>query len=204
MILIPLRATAVSVQTIRILNPLPQRFLTDEPGIGGVIKSRPEDFLVDEVPLYEPCGEGEHLYLRIEKTGVSHVELLSCLRRHFKVGESAIGFGGMKDKRAVTRQTLSIHLLQDPATVELEHRRIKVLWATRHTNKIHRGHLAGNRFSIRIREVDPTKVTVVKRQLQRMTSTGVPNYFGVQRLEALVLLSTIPPIPQVHCRILSS
>ena len=102
-------------EAVDIINPLPQRYLTTEPGLGGVIKQRPEDFLVEEAPLYEPCGEGEHLYLRVEKTGVSHHEMVSCLRRHFNVPDSAIGFAGMKDKVAVTGQTVSIHLPKDRA-----------------------------------------------------------------------------------------
>ncbi len=68
-----------------IVNPLPHQYLTQGTGTGGVIKSRPDDFVVEEIPLYEPCGEGEHLYLRIEKTSVSHGELISCLLRHFHV-----------------------------------------------------------------------------------------------------------------------
>ncbi len=170
------------VETMRIDNPLPQRYLTDAPGIGGVIKTRPQDFLVEELPRYEPSGEGEHLYLRIEKSSVSHAELMSCLRRHFGVPASAIGFAGMKDKHAVTRQTVSIHLPgREPPPGPIEHERIGVLWATRHTNKIKIGHLAGNRFSIRIREVDPLKVTAVRRQIVELERIGIPNYFDRQR-----------------------
>ena len=162
-------------------SPLPQRYGSEEEGIGGQIKARPEDFNVEELPLYEPSGAGEHLYLGIEKTSVSHIEMISCLRRHFDVREQAIGFAGMKDKFAVTRQTVSIHLHEDPPRLELEHRRIRLLWASRHTNKIRIGHLYGNRFSIRIRGVDPAKVTVVKQHLERLQAIGFPNYFGSQR-----------------------
>ena len=171
----------MSTGTMRIVNPLPQQYLTQGKGTGGVIKSQPADFVVEEIPLYEPCGEGEHLYLRIEKTSVSHGELMSCLRRHFHVKEVDIGYAGMKDKAAITRQTVSIHLLDDPPSVEIDHERINVLWARRHTNKIRRGHLRGNRFSIRIREVDPLSITTVKRCLDQLQRTGMPNYFGVQR-----------------------
>jgi len=163
------------------LDPLAKHYLTDEPGIGGVIKVRPEDFIVDEIPLYDPAGEGEHLYLGIEKRGVSHGELLGVLKRTFNVGRHAIGFAGMKDKAAVTRQTVSIHLPHDPQTIDLGHERLRVLWATRHRNKIKRGHLRGNRFSVRIREVDPLKVVQVRKQLERLSTIGVPAYFGQQR-----------------------
>ncbi len=172
----------MSVEGVQVVNPLPRRYLTPEPGIGGTIKTRPEDFLVEEVPLYDPCGTGEHLYLGIQKTGVSHVEMISHLRRHFDVPRRAIGFAGMKDKAAVTQQTVSIHLpesRQMPGPIQ--HERINVLWTSRHTNKIRVGHLAGNRFSIRIRDVDPVKVTVIPRMLARLQESCIPNYFGLQR-----------------------
>jgi tRNA(Glu) U13 pseudouridine synthase TruD len=100
------KGDAVAVSGACIIDPLPQRYLTTEPGIGGVIKQRAQDFVVEELALYEPCGAGEHLYLRVQKTNVSHHELLSCVRRHFDVPAGAIGFAGMKDKVAVTAQTI--------------------------------------------------------------------------------------------------
>ncbi|MHC4990950.1 MAG: tRNA pseudouridine(13) synthase TruD [Planctomycetota bacterium] len=163
------------------LNPLPKQYLTDGPGVKGRIKERPEDFLVDEQPLYEPCGEGEHLYLGIEKVRVSHGELISTLSRHFRVKPGAIGFAGMKDKHGITRQTISVHVLGDWPTVELGHERIKVLWVKRHRNKIRRGHLAGNRFSIRIRGIDATLAPQVLRTVRELERLGVPAYFGHQR-----------------------
>ncbi len=164
-----------------IASPNPQRFLTEGEGIGGVIKSTPGDFLVEEIPLYEPCGKGEHLYLKIEKTCVSHGELMSCVRRHFGVKDLNIGYAGMKDKHAVTSQTISIHLHDDPPDIQIDHKRIKVLWAARHTNKLKRGHLRGNRFVIRIRSVDPLKVTLARKRLETIEQTGMPNFFGPQR-----------------------
>ncbi len=172
----------MSVDVGRHASPLPQRYLTGEPGVGGTIKARPEDFLVDEVSLYDPSGTGEHLYLGVQKTGVSHVEMISHLRRHFDVPRRSIGFAGMKDKAAVTRQTVSIHFPPDrPMPGPVEHKRIEVLWTKRHTNKIRLGHLAGNRFSIRIREVEPVRVTVMRRALAHLERVGIPNYFGSQR-----------------------
>jgi len=168
-------------ESMLITNPLPQRYLTHTPGVGGRIKARPEDFLVDEIPLYEPQGGGEHLYLGIQKTNVSHGEMMSCLRRKFGVREFAIGYAGMKDKAGVTRQTVSIHLTKDPPNVDIDHSRIQVLWAARHANKLRMGHLAGNRFSIRIRDVDPMKAPAALKTLRQMERDGVPNYFGTQR-----------------------
>lgn len=163
------------------INPLPQRYLTDDEGIGGTIKQRPEDFLVDELPAYEPCGEGEHLYLFIESANIAHVDLINAIKEHFRVRDRDIGYAGMKDKYAITRQTISVHIHHDPPSLTIPNDRIKVLWADRHTNKIKRGHLAGNRFSIRIRDVDPTAAPRVDRILRRLEQLGIPSYFGPQR-----------------------
>ncbi|MHC5004542.1 MAG: tRNA pseudouridine(13) synthase TruD [Planctomycetota bacterium] len=168
--------------TIPVLpDPLPRRYVTTGEGVGGRIKVRPEDFLVDELPLYEPCGKGEHLYLGIEKNRVSHGELLATLSRHFRISPNAVGFAGMKDKHGITRQTVSLHLLEDPPAVEIPHERIRVLWAMRHRNKIRRGHLRGNRFSIRIREIDATKAPRVLQLVRQLQQSGVPCSFGPQR-----------------------
>lgn len=162
-------------------DPLPQRYLTVQPGVGGVIKQRAEDFLVDEIPAYDPVGEGEHLYLGIEKSGVSHAEMIACIAKRLNVPRDKVSFAGMKDKHAITRQTISLHLHKDPPGIDLQHDRIRVLWARRHRNRLRRGHLKGNRFSIRIRGVDPTQAPIARSILLKLERTGVPNFFGPQR-----------------------
>lgn len=178
--------TAEPLTASMLPDPLPRGYVTEAhgaggAGVGGRIKVRPEDFLVDELPLYEPSGRGEHVYLGIEKNRVSHGELVATLSRRFHVRPDAVGFAGMKDKHGVTRQTVSIHLIDDPPSTDLGHERIKVLWASRHRNKLRRGHLRGNRFSIRIRDVEPTKAPLVAQQLRRLEAVGVPCSFGPQR-----------------------
>lgn len=162
-------------------DPLPMRWLLGEPTLRGRIKSRAEDFLVDEIPLYEPCGEGEHLYLRVQKRHMAHGELIELLAQHYQVGIGAIGFAGMKDRVGVTQQTVSIHLPGriEPATPV--DGRLEFLWQARHGNKLRRGHLCGNRFAIRLREIEPTKAPLLWKRLQRLLETGVPDFFGSQR-----------------------
>ena len=75
-------------------DPAPGGRLLDTPVLGGLIKERAEDFLVDEIPLYEPSGEGEHLYLRIQKVDLAHSELMEILKNHFGVPEAGIGAAG--------------------------------------------------------------------------------------------------------------
>lgn len=163
-------------------DPCPKRRLLDIPVLGGSVKAREEDFLVQELPLYEPKGEGEHLYIEIQKRGMPHSEMLEILKRHFKVRESAIGAAGMKDRVAITSQLISIHLPGREAPAEpIKDNRLSVLWTSRHANKLRRGHLKGNRFVIRIRDLDPIKAPQVWRGLKELERRGVPNYYGLQR-----------------------
>lgn len=163
---------------------IPQRYLTPEiPGVGGDIKVRPEDFLVDEIPAYQPQGEGEHIYVLLEKRNLATMDAIAVIARHFGVKKSAVGYAGLKDKRAITRQVVSIHAPgRKPEDFPLlEHPAINILWADLHVNKLRVGHLQGNRFSIRIRNVEPSAVTRARKILDRLAKTGVPNRFGEQR-----------------------
>lgn len=163
------------------IDPRPGARVAQDAGIGGVLKQRPEDFIVEEIPSYTPSGEGEHIYLGVQKTNMPHTEMLAVLGRHFHVDESAIGFAGMKDRVAVTHQTVSIHLPVDRPVGELRHERLALMWSKRHSNKLRRGHLRGNRFSIRIRDVDPMQVRSVKKRMEELAVRGIPDYFGDQR-----------------------
>ena len=157
---------------------------TDIPGIGGVIKETPEDFLVAEIPLYQPCGEGEHTFTEIEKRGITTLEALRRISRALNVPERDIGYAGMKDARGITRQTVSIPRVAPERLLALELPGISVLSATRHGNKLKLGHLAGNRFGIRIRNVGVDAIAKTERILAILAQRGVPNYFGQQRYGA--------------------
>jgi tRNA pseudouridine13 synthase len=161
----------------------------DLPGVGGVLKQSNEDFLVEEQPLYEPCGEGEHVYLFIEKNGLTTTEAVHRIARGFHMHRRNIGFAGLKDKHAVTRQHISLWLpgVEEDRIVEGVQRvnetqqKLKILWHEKHTNKLKRGHHGGNRFVLRLREVEPTHVVRAKQVLDVMAKRGVPNYVGDQR-----------------------
>lgn len=156
------------------------------PGIGGVIKQRPADFLVEEQPKADFTDEGEHLILFIEKENLTTSEVVRRVAKAFRIPRQRIGYAGMKDKHAITRQHFSLHLPDSSQDEQGLHRlghqqRIKVLWSTRHSRKIRRGYHGGNRFVIRIRNVEPTAAIHTKRMLDRLTETGIPNYIGDQR-----------------------
>ncbi|HOW73188.1 MAG TPA: tRNA pseudouridine(13) synthase TruD [Phycisphaerae bacterium] len=162
------------------LNQLPH-LTSDVPGIGGLLRTRREDFIVDEVPLYEPCGQGTHVYFRIRKIGIPTLKAVHEIARALGVPSREIGFAGMKDADAVTTQMLSIEHV-DPGRVEsLAVPRIQILGVARHGNKLKRGHLAGNRFTIKLRGVDGGRISDLQKSLEVLGRRGVPNYFGPQR-----------------------
>jgi tRNA pseudouridine13 synthase len=157
-------------------------YLTREfPGIGGVIKQRPEDFFVQEIPLYEPSGEGEHVYGEIQKVGVTTFDAIRRIAGALGVPGRDIGYAGMKDAHAVSRQVISIRGTTTDAVMGLRLPGITVQWASKHGNKLRLGHLAGNRFAIKIREVNPTDVTKLRPVIKLIEQRGLPNYFGEQR-----------------------
>ncbi|ABA88019.1 tRNA pseudouridine 13 synthase [Syntrophotalea carbinolica DSM 2380] len=155
------------------------------PGIGGSIKTCPDDFLVEELPLYPTCGEGEHLYLEVEKRGMTTFELLKRLSRALQVNERAMGYAGLKDAQATTRQFISVTDCSAEQALALQLQDIRILSARRHRNKLRLGHLAGNRFTITIRDIDSDALEKARDILHVLQMTGVPNFFGEQRYGAL-------------------
>ena len=153
------------------------------PGIGGTLKGRAEDFFVQEIPLYEPCGAGEHVYCEIQKVGLTTFDAVNRISDALRVPSNDIGYAGLKDARAVTRQVLSLRGTTEEAVMGLSGQipGITVLWAARHGNKLRLGHLAGNRFAIKIRDVTPTDVVKLREPLDLLKQRGMPNYFGEQR-----------------------
>ncbi len=153
----------------------------DAPGVGGRIKERPDDFVVEEVPLYEPCGEGTHVYLRIEKRGIPTLQAVREIARALGRRTHDIGYAGLKDADAVTTQMLSVEHVEPERIAALEFPRIRVSNVSRHRNKLKLGHLAGNRFEIKLRGVDPRRADVAQSVMDALSQRGAPNYFGRQR-----------------------
>ncbi|MFC0677394.1 tRNA pseudouridine(13) synthase TruD [Lysobacter korlensis] len=151
------------------------------------LREAPEDFFVEELAGFEPTGSGEHLLLTIEKRGMNTMHAARRIAQWAGVGEVAIGFAGLKDRHALTRQRFSVHLprriapdldalqLDDPSG-----ERMHVLEHSWHAKKLPKGALAGNRFVLVLRDVEGDPATIEAR-LQRITGRGVPNYFGEQR-----------------------
>lgn len=162
--------------------------LTTPPARGPVVfRGRPEDFVVEELPAYLPCGEGEHLYLRVEKRELSTHAVVRGLCQRFRLRESDVGYAGRKDERAVSRQWLSVpaRALQDEAgafrIAEVEALGVRVLEHARHKNKLRLGHLRGNAFTVRLTlEPGALDEAALGARLSEVEQ-GIPNQFGAQR-----------------------
>jgi tRNA pseudouridine13 synthase len=164
-----------------LLEPLPL-ITADLPGIGGRIKVEPEDFEVEEIPAYTPCGSGEFLYLWIEKRDLGAEFFTKQLAKKLGLRPEDVGTAGLKDRRAITRQWVSV-----PASVEsnlnaLDGEGMRVLAVSRHGNKLKPGHVRGNRFRIRIRDLgQQASQEVLDALLGRIREQGLPNFYGAQR-----------------------
>jgi tRNA pseudouridine13 synthase len=154
----------------------------DLPGAGGTIGPLPEDFQVDEIPLYAASGEGEHLYVRVQKRELNTRDAVRLIAAAAGVPEPEIGTAGMKDKHAVTTQWMSLPARRArPVSEWVLPEGLRITESSRHGNKLRTGHLAGNRFRIRIVGVGPEALENAGRVLARLREHGLPNYFGAQR-----------------------
>jgi len=151
-------------------------------GASATLKRLNEDFIVTEVPLQLPCGEGEHLWLDVEKNGANTAFVAQQVADAAGVQARDVGYAGLKDRYAITRQWFSIYLPkgETPDLTCLQHPEFKVLAQSRHTRKLRPGDLQGNRFRIVLRDVSGER-QAIEANLQAVAAQGVPNYFGAQR-----------------------
>lgn len=173
-------------------SPVPEfpRLCPARPGASLLLyKATPDDFLVEEIPMYEPSGTGTHTWIWIEKRGMTtHAAARSLAQRLHKNSADA-GIAGLKDAQAVTRQWITFeNVTQSPdEIVGFSDDKLKVLALSRHANKLRMGHLRGNRFVIRINAAESAEtqardlLTRAQEVLAILQQRGIPNYFGEQR-----------------------
>ncbi len=141
-------------------------------------------FVVEEIAAYAPAGEGEHAYLWIEKQNLTTLDAVRRLARVLGVSDRDVGYAGMKDRHATTRQWLSV-LGVDPAVAETAAiDGVRVLAASRHKNKLRIGHLQGNRFEVVLTELGDGEAAAIENRLAALAVRGVANRFGHQRFGA--------------------
>jgi tRNA pseudouridine13 synthase len=145
------------------------------------IAASPEDFVVDEEPLYPATGEGAHTFVRIEKRLRNTEEVARALARLSGVRPGDVGYAGRKDRVAVARQWLSVPDLDPERARSFEGDGFRVLEAVRHPHKLRTGQLRANRFELVVRELTPQQVEQAAANLEALVRRGLPNRFGAQR-----------------------
>ena len=140
------------------------------------------DFIVDEIPLYEFTGEGEHLIVHVRKKDMTTWEMITAIAKYCKIKQRDIGYAGLKDKHAMTMQYISILAKDNEEKLKtFNHEKIKILSTTKHNNKIRIGHLKGNHFKVRLKKVLGVQKDKLDSVVKWVKKNGVPNYFGNQR-----------------------
>lgn len=157
-----------------------QRYLNHSK-IDVVFKQSKDDFVVTEIPLYEFSAEGEHLILKLRKKDLATWDAIEILARYLECSTREFGYAGLKDKNAMTIQSISIHRKFEEKLQNFQHENIKILETTYHNNKIKIGHLKGNKFFIRLKRVGLVEKRKIEEALGQIATFGIPNYFGFQR-----------------------
>lgn len=156
-----------------------------KPIAAGIIKSNPEDFQVIEIPDFNLCGTGEHVYLKIRKIGTNTGWVASQLAEYAGISAEDIGYAGRKDRNAVTEQWFSCYLPGERNITwkDLAIDGVQLLEVTRHSKKLRKGELAGNQFTIIVRNTSGSQLDrdAMEKSLRRVRDSGAPNYFGEQR-----------------------
>jgi tRNA pseudouridine13 synthase len=164
-------------------------YVTNDEGIGGTIRNRYEDFYVEEIPEILPDGEGPNIWIWIEKLGRTTLDVLLDISRDLHIDRKRMGFAGMKDKKALTRQWICIaNMDSEEQFKQVEALKDNIyktefLKITRGRKKLRMGQLKGNKFRILIKDIEDIEKASLKAQkiLKELEITGVPNYFGWQR-----------------------
>jgi tRNA pseudouridine13 synthase len=169
------------------MNRFTKAFTTDEnidetKRLCGIIRHQPSDFKVNEIATFEPSGQGEHVFLQIQKTGENTDWVAQLLASIAATPKKNVSFAGMKDRHAVTTQWFSVQLpgKEAPDFQAYLPESVKILQQTRHDRKLRRGTLRGNRFSLLIRELSGD-IDMAKMLCEKIKANGVPNYYGEQR-----------------------
>jgi tRNA pseudouridine13 synthase len=161
-------------------------FITENlAGTGGILKAIPEHFQVEEDLPYAPCGEGEHVFVKLRRAGWNTTDVATALGRVFGLKGADIGWGGRKDKNAVTTQTFSLRLPLELSLAQVEDRLkplpFEILAIQRHRNKLKTGHVAANRFRVVLSGVALCALERAEAIAAALKESGVPNYYGGQR-----------------------
>jgi tRNA pseudouridine13 synthase len=159
-----------------------QFYATDTPGIGGKLRTVPDDFIVDEIPLEKKGGaSGPYLICRLTKTSWELQHAVKEIARRLNISHRRIGWAGTKDRNARTAQLVSLYKVTPEEVAALHLRDITLEVIGQANEQLSLGDLAGNRFDICIRDTDPTDLTGRVAAVTAAAAQALPNYFGLQR-----------------------
>ncbi|CAM2941349.1 tRNA pseudouridine(13) synthase TruD [Vibrio rarus] len=158
-------------------------YLHGKPVAKAKLKAKAQHFVVKEDLGFEFSGNGEHVMLRVRKTGENTSFVANELAKFCGVKSKDVSWAGLKDRHAVTEQWLSVQLPKsddiDFSLFSKKHPSVEILDIARHSKKLRPGDLKGNFFELTLSEV--SDVAAVEERLQAIANQGVPNYFGAQR-----------------------
>lgn len=162
-----------------------ETYITPQKGIGGEIRTNYEDFYVEEIPESLPSGSGPNAWIFIEKIGKNTLDVVLDIARELKLSRKRMGFAGMKDKAAITRQWICVSNIDGEKLQGLEDKlhQVKILKITQNEKKLRIGQLVGNKFRILVRNIPDPSIDAGTAQeiLSKLIQIGVPNYYGWQR-----------------------
>ncbi|HDR72779.1 MAG TPA: tRNA pseudouridine(13) synthase TruD [Methanoculleus sp.] len=159
-------------------------YATDTPGIGGVLRTAPEDFVVEELPL-AIGDEGAHLICRLTKRNWETQRAVKEIARALGISHRRIGWAGTKDRRAVTTQYISIYDASPDDLERITLRDLAIEAVGRARTPLNLGDLEGNRFAITIRDCRAEDLEAETAIVAAAAASGLPNYFGIQRFGGL-------------------
>jgi len=160
-------------------------YATDTQGIGGVLRSTPQDFIVEELPV-KFTGTGPYLIAKLTKTSWEHQHAMREIAKRLAISPKRLGWGGTKDRNAVTTQYLSLYDVTEDDLAKVSLKDIVLEPVTHHQFNLGLGNLEGNRFAITLRNCESEGLAERTAAITAdILSSGIPNYYGIQRFGAL-------------------
>jgi tRNA pseudouridine13 synthase len=155
-------------------------YASETRGVGGVLRTTADDFRVDEIPV-DVGNEGPYLICRLEKRDWELQHAVKELAKRLGISHRRIGWGGTKDRHAVTSQLISLFNVtpEQVGDVRLKDITLEVIGRSQHALSL--GSLKGNRFVIVIRDLEGCDIAAQVASVTLTAADGLPNYYGIQR-----------------------
>ena len=156
-------------------------YMSDTLGIGGVLRSHPEDFYVTEIAEHH-YTDGKYLLCKLEKRNWDQQRAVKEIAKRLRISAKRIGFSGTKDKAAVTTQYISIYGVTPEEINALSISDMRLEPCGYMQRPLSLGELQGNHFKIAVRDLtNVDNPNIQMNAISEIVKQGIPNYFGIQR-----------------------